>query len=342
MATWDTERELRYEIFDALRVMVDEAGGAVTREALTAFTLGEFAMPLIDRNRGIRNPRSFIATLSVMSRPGSPYADATVGESLYAYSYREGPIDRGDNTKLRRTYETKLPFILLQRIEVGKATRYIPIFPVFTVADDPINRRIIIALDERLRQVSDPLHLSNIERRYAQALTKQRLHQPQFRARVLMAYENRCAICRLGRAQLLEAAHIIPDKEENGTADINNGLSLCRIHHTAFDRNLVGIAPDNTVHVDTELMRARDEGPIVEYGLQGLNNVKLQPPSHKKFNPSPDALRIRFEQFLATTIRPKKTSFADISWPGKNRFVFASNAADCAQESQHESTVEYL
>ncbi|MGW5571194.1 HNH endonuclease [Nocardia thailandica] len=334
MSDVDEERELRYEIFDALRLMVEEAGGAVTRDALTSFTIRGEPLPLIDRNRGIRNPRSFVATLSVMSKPGSPYSDATVGESLYGYAYREGPIDRGDNAKLRKTFTTNLPFILLRWIEVGNATRYVPVFPVFTVADDPAERRIIIALDERLQRVADPLHLTPLERQYAQVLTTQRLHQPQFRSRVLIAYENRCAICRLGRPQLLEAAHIIPDKQEQGTADINNGLSLCRIHHTAFDRNLIGIAPDSTVHVGAELRRADDEGPIVEYGLKGLHRVKLQPPSHKKFNPSPDKLKARFEDFLAgVPSTPEPTPIADIAWPGRHRFVFSTADAAAAESS---------
>ncbi len=37
------------------------------------------------------------------------------------------------------------------------------------------------------------------------------MHQQEFRQRVLRAYRERCAICRLRHEELLDAAHILPD-----------------------------------------------------------------------------------------------------------------------------------
>lgn len=65
---------------------------------------------------------------------------------------------------------------------------------------------------------------------------------PQFRERVLKAYEYRCAVCgfnvRLGNILIaVEAAHIKwhqaggPDQEENG-------IALCTMHHKLFDRGV--------------------------------------------------------------------------------------------------------
>ncbi|KJS17991.1 MAG: restriction endonuclease [Peptococcaceae bacterium BRH_c4b] len=65
---------------------------------------------------------------------------------------------------------------------------------------------------------------------------------PQFRERVLKAYEYRCAVCgfnvQLGNILIaLEAAHIKwhqaggPDQEENG-------IALCTMHHKLFDRGV--------------------------------------------------------------------------------------------------------
>ncbi|MGW6728275.1 HNH endonuclease [Nocardia sp. NPDC055029] len=291
------ERALRLDIFDALRALVEERGGSVTRADLLDFQAGDFAIQLIDRNRGIRNPKILASTLSIMSKPDSPYDDAIVGESLFSYSYREGPIDAGDNVKLRRAADTQLPLILLRWIKVGDDIRYLPVFPVYVVADDPANRRILLALDESLRDVSDPQHLTETERRYVQRVTKQRLHQPQFRSRVLLAYRNRCAVCRLGRAQLLEAAHIIGDKEVHGIADIPNGLSLCKIHHAAYDQNLMGISPDCRVHIGPALAQADNEGPILKFGLKGMSDVRLTLPDKKSLHPARDRLAERFEQF---------------------------------------------
>ena len=43
-----------------------------------------------------------------------------------------------------------------------------------------------------------------------------RVHQARFRGRVLPAYGERCAICRLKESRLLDAAHIAGDLEVHG------------------------------------------------------------------------------------------------------------------------------
>lgn len=73
-------------------------------------------------------------------------------------------------------------------------------------------------------------------------LTGKLRRDPQFRERVLKAYEYRCAVCgfnvRLGNILIaVEAAHIKwhqaggPDQEENG-------IALCTMHHKLFDRGV--------------------------------------------------------------------------------------------------------
>jgi len=60
---------------------------------------------------------------------------------------------------------------------------------------------------------------------------------------VLGAYDTRCAISNLPVPELLQAAHIIPDRDERGRPEVPNGLCLSTLHHTAYDRNLLGIDP---------------------------------------------------------------------------------------------------
>jgi predicted restriction endonuclease len=48
-------------------------------------------------------------------------------------------------------------------------------------------------------------------RAYVTATFPRRLHQVAFRERVLRAYAERCALCRLRHQELLDAAHITPD-----------------------------------------------------------------------------------------------------------------------------------
>ncbi len=54
---------------------------------------------------------------------------------------------------------------------------------------------------------------------------------------ILDAYSDNCTVCHIEHTELLDAARIIPD----GEPVVPNGLSLCKIHHAAFDSNLLGI-----------------------------------------------------------------------------------------------------
>ena len=63
----------------------------------------------------------------------------------------------------------------------------------------------------------------------------------------MSAYHGRCAISGLPTPQLLDAAHIIPDgDEEYGAPIVPNGMALSKIHHAAFDGHMIGIDPDFT------------------------------------------------------------------------------------------------
>src|SRR5439155_19064943 len=122
-------------------------------------------------------------------------------------------------------------------------------------------KRVLVApgamvgpLDERERVLpEDP-----IERRYAVRVTRVRIHQARFRGRVVPAYREQCAICRLKEVRLLDAAHIVGDVEDEGEPLVSNGLALCSIHHRAFDHDLVGISPDYEVRVSERLLYDED------------------------------------------------------------------------------------
>jgi hypothetical protein len=44
---------------------------------------------------------------------------------------------------------------------------------------------------------------------------------------------------------------------------VSNGLSLCVIHHRAFDQKLVGVSPEYVVHVSRRLLEDED-GPMLD------------------------------------------------------------------------------
>jgi putative restriction endonuclease len=107
--------------------------------------------------------------------------------------------------------------------------------------------------------------MSGTERRsYITQTVLYRAHQKQFRERVIAAYRNQCALCHIKHIELLDAAHIIGDREDHGDTFVPNGLSLCKIHHAAYDNNFISINPDYIIKIRTDLLTETD-GPMLKY-----------------------------------------------------------------------------
>ncbi len=287
---------LRRQIFSRLSTRVAESGGLLSRAELSDFPYGEGRRRrLIDTSKGIWNPRDLNATLSIVSSTNGPYDDREVEGGLFAYDYRAGSVD-GDNAKLRRAGQLEMPLILLRKFTSGL---YVPIFPVYVMQDDVRRRQFVVAVDESLRMLGPPEEMSPLERRYAEQVTRRRLHQSMFRGMVVRAYEVRCAVCRLHHGDLLDAAHITADADETGLAVVTNGLSLCKIHHAAYDRNLLGISASYQVAINQALL---DEvnGPMLTHGLQAMHGTTIQLPSRASERPDRERLAARFDLFLAS------------------------------------------
>lgn len=290
------EIERRSRLIDAL---ADEftLNDVLTRDRFSKFDFGYGPERLLDINRGIWNPKKYSGTLTIINDPEGPYDDKFQSQGLFAYAYQKVPVGQdplgGPNAKLRTAMKLELPIIMLRKISPGK---FVPIMPVYVVADDEENRRFLLALDESLRFIKNPSSLTEDQRRYAERTTKQRLHQAEFRSKVMHAYKQQCAICSLKQPKLLDAAHIIDDSHDDGLAIVPNGLSLCKIHHTAFDKYLLGISPDYVVHINDELLNEVD-GPMLKHGLQEMNSRKLWLPKRASEQPDRDRLAMRFEKF---------------------------------------------
>jgi putative restriction endonuclease len=150
-------------------------------------------------------------------------------------------------------------------------------------------------LDDR-----EPVHYTDeIERRYAVRETRTRLHQARFRGQVLPAYREQCAICRLKEVRLLDAAHIVADRDPRGRPAVANGLSLCTIHHRAFDEDLVGVTPDYDVRVSRRLLE-EDDGPMLEL-LKGAHQTTIVLPRSARLRPDRELLAERYERFTLAT-----------------------------------------
>jgi putative restriction endonuclease len=289
------EAALRVRIMEWVREHAEANGGFLHRNDLLAFRLDDRDLPLIDYSRGIRNPREFDSTLSIVVSANGPYDDAESSDGLLRYAYRKGDEWSGDNRKLRNAIETGQPLILFRK-EIPNI--YTPVMPVYVVDDYPEERTFLIALDESFTFLPDVRHLTDAQRSYALRLAKQRLHQPAFRTRVLVAYDTRCAVCQLRHAALLDAAHIVPDGHELGAPTVSNGLALCKIHHAAYDQDMLGVTPDYEVTIALDLLEEID-GPMLKHGLQEMHGAQLHLPGRRLDQPSRDLLAWRYERFVS-------------------------------------------
>ena len=93
----------------------------------------------------------------------------------------------------------------------------------------------------------------------------------------------------------MDAAHIIPDNE-GGKPEVSNGLSLCKIHHAAYDQNILGISPDYKVEIRNDILTEID-GPMLKYGLQEMNGHKIFLPHSTINKPDRNGLDFRYQQF---------------------------------------------
>ena len=252
-------------------------------------------VPFLNYQKGIYRARiqSGPAALSIQTSSKSPYDDEILADG-FLYAYRAGAIDQPDNRALRAAYEFQVPLVYFIGTQPGW---YNPVFPVYVSADDPAAQMVTITPGELRGPVDEPAPVpleDPIERRYAVRETRFRLHQARFRARVVPAYSTQCSICRLKERRLLDAAHILGDVE-GGEPAVSNGLSLCAIHHLAFDQNLVGVSPDYVVHVSRRL-REDEDGPMLDL-LKGFHEVPLLVPRRSADRPDRARLDARFRQF---------------------------------------------
>jgi putative restriction endonuclease len=78
---------------------------------------------------------------------------------------------------------------------------------------------------------------------------------------------------------------------------VTNGLSLCSIHHRAFDEDLIGVSPDYRVRVHPRL-RDEEDGPMLAV-LNEAHGASIVAPRRAVWRPDRELLAQRFERFLA-------------------------------------------
>lgn len=298
----DHDARVRAAAFDWLTRQVDEHGDVLPRSLLAeGFTFGGVRVPLISP-QGIFKPKVFDEVpLSITTTPNSPYKDVVGPDGLLRYCYRGTDPNHQDNRGLRLAMQRELPLAYFHGVIEG---RYVPSWPVFIVQEERESHRFAVAVDDAQHvhldlgtsaAQADPAS-DAIRRAYVTAEVRVRLHQRAFRERVIEAYRRQCAFCQLRHEELLDAAHIVPDRDPAGEPRIANGLALCALHHAAFDRFFVGLRPDLVIEVRPDLLREKD-GPTLVHAIQRLHGTRIALPRAPVHYPDLELVERRYQRF---------------------------------------------
>ena len=295
---------LRMAAFEQVRKLSEIHDHLTAKELKPGFIFNGERIPLVNPQRGIFKPRQMLFLLSIKTvfpKPGAKiwYDDQRKvhrqifeSEETVDYAFMGKNPEAADNRWLREAFENQIPVIYFLGIAPG---RYQAMLPAFISGWDgkALMARIAFGVPDQ-QELAAPQNA--LERRYALRAVKQRLHQASFREAVITAYNGRCALSGLPEQRLLDAAHIISDKNERlGQPVVPNGLPLSKIHHAAFDAHLIGIDPDYRLHVAGRLLSQHD-GPMLEM-LKQLNGGQIHLPDRIKDRPDRDRLALRFERF---------------------------------------------
>lgn len=294
------DARVRAVAFEWLSDQVARHGDVLPRDVIAqGFQFEGVRVPLV-APQGIFKPRILDVPLSITTTPNSPYDDTFQPGNLLGYRYRGTNPQHRDNVGLRFAWREQIPLIYFFGVLPGK---YVATWPVFVVDDEPEALRFSVAVDDADYIGMDPRTMgrqvkedAEIRRRYVTSRTRVRLHQRAFRERVLEAYRRECAFCRFRHEELLDAAHIIRDADPKGEPVVSNGMSLCRLHHAAFDRHFVGVTPDYELRVRPDILEEED-GPTLVHGLQALEGARIGLPRSTSDRPDPALLERRWAEF---------------------------------------------
>lgn len=131
-------------------------------------------------------------------------------------------------------------------------SRWGPVDP----ANPPVTITQITEAEEYIEEeAAEPPSAFDEDRGTVETTSIRKARDRAFRGKVLDQYDNRCAftgrkfMSPVGSMVLgLDAAHVVPVSEK-GSDHPANGIPLTKDLHWAFDRGLIGVAPDRTILV---------------------------------------------------------------------------------------------
>ena len=229
---------MRLAAFERVRGLNEIHDHLTATELKPGFLFRGERIPLVNPQRGIFKPqqmRFLLSIKTVFPKPGGKvwYDDQREvhhqifqGDETVDYAFMGKNPDAADNRWLKEAYENQIPIIYFLGIAPG---RYQALLPTFISSWDGQALKTRVTFGPTPETLDPPA--DSLERRYGLRSVKLRLHQATFREAVITAYDGRCALFGLPEPLLLDAAHIISDKDEMlGQPMVTNGIPLSKIH----------------------------------------------------------------------------------------------------------------
>lgn len=297
-AMTDHDALVRSMAFQYVDQLSEHGDRPLTWTDLNSFTFEGSGVRLVSQ-QGIFKPAILDLPISIRTtfrEPGElrPYEDEIDEHGYLLYRYRGMDQNHHENVWLRRTHEEGVSLLYF----VGVARGLYLAHGAAIIEDHPETLTFgvqLFPIDATAVGSVSAMALDTETRRHYMSLVRRRAGQATFRESVLAAYGTKCTLCRLGHRELLDAAHIVPDSD-GGASVVTNGMSMCKIHHAAYDSDIIGIRPDHVAEVKDDVLVEID-GPMLRHGLQELHGATITVPRFHGKRPSRDALEQRYVRF---------------------------------------------
>jgi len=252
---------------------------------------------LLKGPQGIFKPKQLSdGPLTIISTLGSRYEDELL-EDANRVRYDFAPRSREhENDGMKRVMAERKPVILLMQVKPKPRPEYMIVAPLFVEDYDNSTRQFALSTQPAdiaaVEGEGSARVLREIRRAYGEATVRTRLHQAHFREDVLAVYRGRCCVCELQTRPLLQGAHIVPDSDAMGVPSVQNGLSLCALHHAAYDRDILRIDPEYHIKVERRWVKLGDRFGRV--ALSEFDGHRIVLPKQAGHCPDPAFLESRF------------------------------------------------
>lgn len=258
--------------------------------------------------QGIFKPAQLRDPLSITSTLASSYTDDPIDGTRVLYDF--APASREyENDGLKRCADEEIPILYFLQVKGKPNPEYLVFAPTYVIGWDDTARRFLVDLSEQkpgdvlspapgVHQLSlpsarthGPQVIRDVTKGYAITTVQRRLHQARFRNQILSVYRDRCAVCVLQIRPLLDAAHVVADRDPKPVIEINEGLALCATHHRAFDARILRY--DASYNIRVELPANISVGDGERSMLLAFHGRALTLPSDRRWWPAtPDQTAI--------------------------------------------------